>query len=505
MSAAAAAGAPPSDSAEARTRRVIDRCAGCGHCRELMDDSSCRFMPELYRLVDREAADGEPISSLAMKRLLALCTNCGICPCAPVQTWINEARDGFVARDGLPAAVRLIENVRLVGRIGGALPRLANLLVGDGALARGVKRVIGIHPARSLPRFPRDGFSAWARHRGLFQQPQTSGRKVAYFAGCSARYYFPEVAKATVEVLQKNGVAVYLPEQKCCGMPTLIEGDRAFTFDLARFNVAELARCVAAGFDIVCSCPSCGHLFKTVLRDGAQYSPDYRALVETMAGQAQGDLAEVSARLARDDAAFTGRANGRSAHGRQPWLLGMVSWKVFSDQGYFASIDGLPRLRVANHCYDLGEYLAELDDSGELCAEHGPVSGKLAYFAPCHQRQQGIGQPWMGLLGRVPQIDLQQVGDDFDCCGQGGIMGFKKAFHETSQNIGARLADKLAAAAPERLLSDCLSCRVQFEQMLPFEVVHPVEILRESYRSYQHDRLPQSVASVAPGPAVVAA
>ena len=34
---------------------------------------------------------------------------------------------------------------------------------------------------------------------------------------------------------------------------------------------------------------------------------------------------------------------------------------------------------------------------------------------------------------------------------------------------------------PERLVTDCLSCRMQFNQLLPVDVVHPVEILRESY------------------------
>lgn len=472
------------ESAEERTRRVINRCAGCGHCRDLLDDASCLFMPELYRLVDREVAGGEKITSAEMKQLIGLCNTCGICPCAPVQTWIHEARDAFVERDGLPPSVRLIENVQLVGRIGGALPRLANALTGDGLLAKGVKRVIGIHPERKLPRFPQDSFMAWAKESGLLEMPETSGRKVAYFAGCTARYYFPEVAKATVEVLQRNGVAVYLPEQKCCGMPTMLEGDRPFTFELARFNVAELARCVAAGFDIVCSCPTCGYLLKSVLREGAQYSADYRARVEQMACEAKGDMAQVSTRMARDDAAFTGRVNSRSAHARQPWMLGMVPWKVFNDQGYFAEIGGLDRLRVANHTYDLGEYLRTLHEAGELDLRLAPVNAKLSYFAPCHQRQQDIGQPWMDLLGLLPEVRLEKIGDGFDCCGQGGIMGFKKDFHETSLAIGARLTDKISASAPEYLVTDCLGCRIQFQQVLPFKVAHPVEILRESYLSF---------------------
>ncbi len=481
---------------EARARRVIERCAGCGHCRDLMEDASCLFMPELFRLSDREAAGGEPILPDEMKLLIGLCNTCGICPCVPVQTWIHEARDAFVERDGLPRTTRLIEDVQRIGHLGGALPRLANAVTGQGVLAKGVKRVIGIHPDRRLPRFPQEGFTAWANERGLTKKPTTSGRKVAYFVGCTARYFFPEVAKATIEVLQHNGVAVYLPEQQCCGMPTLLEGDRKFTFARAHFNVAQLTQCVAEGFDIVCSCPTCGYLLKSMLSDGAQYSADYRALVEQLAGEAKGDMEAVSRRMARDDDAFTGRTNGRSAHGRQPWMLGMVPWKVFADQGYFAEISGLDRLRVANHTYDLGEYLRSLHEAGELRLDFAPAAGRMAYFAPCHQRQQGIGQPWIELLRLLPGLRIETIGDGFDCCGQGGLLGVKKDYHETSLKIGARLFDKINAAAPGRMTTDCLSCRIQFQERLPAEVSHPVEVLRDAYRRAR-TASPQDVAHLA--------
>jgi glycerol-3-phosphate dehydrogenase subunit C len=449
-----------------------------------MVDSSCLFMPLLFQFADREAAGGEPISSAEMKQLLDLCNACGICPCTLVHTWIREAKDAFVECEGLPASIRLMENVELVGKLGGALPRLANLALGNGPVSKGLKRVIGIHPERKLPLFPKDSFTAWAQARGLMRMPETAGRKVAYFAGCTARYYFPEVAKATVEVLERNGVAVYLPEQKCCGMPTMLEGDREFTFDLARFNVAELARCVTAGFDIVCSCPTCGHLLKSVLREGAQYSEEYRALVKQMAFQAKGDFDQVSELLVGEDAAFTGRVNNASAHGRNASMLSFTQWKLFTDQGYFAKIGGVDRLRVANHTFDLGEYLWELHAAGQLKLELGAVPAQVAYFAPCHQRQQAIGQPWMNLLGLVPEARTEKVGDAFDCCGLGGIMGIKNEFHETSLTIGTRLTDKIKAAAPERIATDCLSCRLQFQQMLPYNVFHPIEILWESYRNY---------------------
>ena len=61
-------------------------------------------------------------------------------------------------------------------------------------------------------------------------------------------------------------------------------------------------------------------------------------------------------------------------------------------------------------------------------------------------------------------------------------MGFKQDFHDTSLRIGARLLDKIRLDPPQLLVTDCLSCRIQFQQAFPVKVIHPVELLRESYR-----------------------
>jgi glycerol-3-phosphate dehydrogenase subunit C len=62
----------------------------------------------------------------------------------------------------------------------------------------------------------------------------------------------------------------------------------------------------------------------------------------------------------------------------------------------------------------------------------------------------------------------------------GGIMGFKQEFHDTSIHLGDRLMNKINDLKPERLVTDCLSCRLQFNQLLPYKVYHPIEILRDA-------------------------
>jgi glycerol-3-phosphate dehydrogenase subunit C len=56
-------------------------------------------------------------------------------------------------------------------------------------------------------------------------------------------------------------------------------------------------------------------------------------------------------------------------------------------------------------------------------------------------------------------------------------MGFKEASHESSIRLSAPLMKKIREMDPEILATDCLSCRLQFEQLADYEVRHPIEIL----------------------------
>jgi len=470
---------------ELSARQAITRCVSCDLCRTSLADSSCLFFRRLYRVSEREKAGHGDIRDDELSGLVDLCNLCGICPCVEVRTWIRQAKDGFIDRTGLPATVRVLEDVRLLAKLGGVFPRTTNFLLKDGPVGRGLKRLTGIHPDRQLPRFPVQSFDVWARRRGLHNEPRTSGRKVAYFTGCTARYLFPEVAKATVEVLEKNGIAVYVPPQKCCGMPSMLEGDRAFTFKTASFNFHEMFAVAEAGYDIVCSCPTCGYFWKSVLPADALHSPEFATMVQALSDEEGGDLVKIGARLRREEPALQGRGDPAFERAVQPSLIKFVRSGLVRDRSYFADFDGIKRLRIASRTYDLAEYLRELDRAGQFNLDLGAVSPRMAYYPPCHQREQDIGQPWLDLLARVPGVSLGRVGDMLDCCGLGGLMGFKKRYHATSLAIGRRLREKVKAAAPESLLTDCLSCRLQFNQMLPLPIAHPVEILREAYRNFQ--------------------
>jgi glycerol-3-phosphate dehydrogenase subunit C len=453
-------------SPEKKARKVVDECADCDVCRFLMD-SDCLMFPELYRLYDKEIETGATITSDELRNLVDLCNFCALCPCPPVRANLIEAKTRFIDRDGLKFGVRTLEDVERVAKLCGAFPQLTNMLLRGQATGDLIKKVAGIHQERQIPMFSGESFPQWAKKKHLnTPSSRQQNKKIAYFAGCTANYLFPEVPRAVVDVLQYNGFDVFCPEQKCCGMPSMLEGDRQLTLEFVRHNMDMLAEAAASGYDIVCSCPTCGFMLRNVLKEGAYYSSEYQASVD-----ADGDYLKIP-------------ASGATANpGGQKFDLLKKSMfrEILKDEGYFSSIDPIKRVMVAENTYDLGQYLVDLHRSGELKTTFGEVTGRMVYFPPCHQREQNIGRPYQELLNLLPDVNLAPVDGSLYCCGMAGIMGFKRDFHETSIHLGNRLMDKIKGLDPQWLVTDCLSCRLQFNQQLPYKVLHPVEILKAAY------------------------
>lgn len=481
------------DKPELLARAVMTICVNCEQCRELMEDAPCQYFPRLFHLADRAKSGGKPVSGQDLAELIDLCNACGQCPCRPVQSGIRKAKDAFVERDGLPLATRFVENVQLVGRLCGTFPALVDIVMRNQLLGRIARRLVGVHPDRKMPSFPRDRLAKWVARRGLDRPRPAEGRKVAYFVGCTARYMFPDVAKATVEVLERNGVTVYVPEQKCCGMPTYLEGDKPFTLDLVAANLPVLQRCVEDGYDIVTACPTCSFMFKSVLARDAQFSPAFRDRIRGLAAGCDGDTGAVVNALTAEVSGPSGRTSSVAAEFLAPWVInyniGLHAEADGGDVGYFAGWDANQRIKVAAHVFELGEYLSVLDREEALRLPSMERSEKLSYFPPCHLREQNMGRPWLQLLERAPQSGISPVGQPMDCCGLGGIMGFKTNFHAASLAMGRGLIDRIATAAPDRIVTECLACRLQFTQMQDKPVSHPVELLAEAYRRESDGRV----------------
>src|SRR4029077_2415397 len=88
------------------------------------------------------------------------------------------------------------------------------------------KRALAL-PLMAAPAGPKGaaGSHAHARLGPMPHRDVPITKRVAYFAGCFARFHDPKgEAEATVKVLEANGIEVVVPEQRCCGIALITMG-----------------------------------------------------------------------------------------------------------------------------------------------------------------------------------------------------------------------------------------------------------------------------------------
>jgi glycerol-3-phosphate dehydrogenase subunit C len=441
-------------------RSTVKLCADCDTCRLIMAQD-CAFFPEMYRLWDLAQDVGEEIAPGYLRRLTELCTLCGLCPCPRVPMDLMAAKADCVAQAGVPWRTRLTNDVPQLAKICTLFPPLVEALQHNPVASNLLRRLTGVHPHRQLPQFARQSFFAWARQQGL-ERRRPGVENLAYFVGCTAGYLFPEVGRALVEILRHNQIHPYLPPQGCCGMPQLVEGDRHQSLHNAQDNLQSLGQVLEQGDGLISSCPTCSYFFKNLLKERAVYSPAYQTAVGAGADEI---------RLPGWGAADT----------RTKVLKKSIYHKILKDDGYFSGMDPLQRVKLADGLQDAGDYLLERQRQKKLNLDFAALPLRAVYFAPCHQRQQNPQSPYLELLNLIPALQVERVGAD-DCCGMGGNFGFKKDFHQQSLALGRPLFDKISAQNPEAIITDCLSCRLQFQQSLRLPVYHPLEILAGACR-----------------------
>lgn len=99
--------------------------------------------------------------------------------------------------------------------------------------------------------------------------PQKSD--VVYFVGCTSAYREKEIAKTTVELLDKIGVGfTVLPDERCCGSVLLRLGHVKSFQDLTKQNIAAITKTGAK--KVVTACAGCFRTWKIdVPKEGFKY------------------------------------------------------------------------------------------------------------------------------------------------------------------------------------------------------------------------------------------
>ena len=261
----------------------LEQCNGCGGClkqtptmcptylatgEEIM---STRGRANTIRAVlERRGLGGDPLFSPELDEALSNCLACKACATeCPSNVNLpllkSELLYARIRRKGLTLRDRMLSSVDLLGKLGSAVPWLANPFLKLGFAGQLANRLLGLAPERPLPPYARQRFDRWFARQPAAPDPFRG--QIILWDDTFVRYHEPEIGRAAVKVLTAAGYQVILPRQrKCCGRPAFSVGNLDYAAALGRHNVALLAATDPA-IPILFLEPSCYSMFAQDYRE----------------------------------------------------------------------------------------------------------------------------------------------------------------------------------------------------------------------------------------------
>ncbi len=242
--------------------------------------------------------------------------------------------------------------------------------------------------------------------KGLQFEEQSPGAAPAsgalsYFPGCAASYLYPDIIDDIRALLHPYNTVLQIPPGLgCCGLATLASGNKEEARRLARKNIKALE---LSDGPILVSCGSCF----------AQLA-DYQFLLA-------------------DDPGWRTRAR-------------LVSERVVEITVFV-------------------EALLREEDDVRLPVDTVEKTLRVFYHDPCHMRHNAsITEEPRAVLRRFPQVELLELEDGPQCCGQGGL--FHLGAPELSAKIRDDLAARIIALKPDVITTSCSGCLMQLKSAM---------------------------------------
>jgi Fe-S oxidoreductase len=250
------------------TLRIYEICDGCRRCFNL-----CPSFNTLLNGIDRYEGDVAKLTSEDHRRIVDECYYCKLCfnhcPYTPPHQYQIDfphlmilRKQRLASERGVRWRDRWLTATDVLGRLGSLTAGLFNWLMRRAVVRRLVEAVAGVHRERHILPFSAETFPRWFSRRPRPVRREAPVKRVALFSSCLVNYQVTDVGKAVVQVLEKNGVEVVVPEQRCCGMPSFDNGDLTAIRQAISANVASLHSWVVRGYDVVVPTASCSLMLK---------------------------------------------------------------------------------------------------------------------------------------------------------------------------------------------------------------------------------------------------
>jgi glycerol-3-phosphate dehydrogenase subunit C len=150
---------------------------------------------------------------------------------------------------------------------------------------------------------------------------------------------------------------------------------------------------------------------------------------------------------------------------------------------------------VAQHMYDLNEFLVLLLEENHLRTDFKPIPLTLGYHIPCQYRGHRLGSPGMELLEMIPELHIME--SQAACCGIAGTYGFKLEKYPIAMQVGQPLFDFVNRLGQPLVVCDSETCRWQITKSTGIPSIHPIELLAAAYGFEPEGALREILASTA--------
>ncbi len=214
---------------------AVEMCSGVGACRKKLTGTMCpsymatrdeadatRGRANVLRLAMSGQLDEAGLTSEGVYKVLDLCLECRACKAeCPVNVDVARFKSEFLAHyhaeHGTSMQARALASAAALAPLGSAFAPLSNWVANSGFN----KKLLGIDLRRSMPKWRRDTFEKWTKHRSA---PRSAGNGVTLFNDTFTNHYDPEIGIAAVEVLERGGCRVDVVRPGCCGRPQMSKG-----------------------------------------------------------------------------------------------------------------------------------------------------------------------------------------------------------------------------------------------------------------------------------------
>jgi len=428
--------------------RAVELCNGAGICRKPDGGTMCpsfmvtreeehttRGRANALRAAMTGRLPAEELTSPRMFQVMDLCVECKACKAeCPSSVDMAKIKFEFLAhyyeKHPVPLRSKMFAGIARASRlVSGPLAPLANAVMGNTLVRKGLEKFVGISSKRKLPEFAREPFTKWFEKRLKVEgsrlkvgeslstfnfQPST----VVLFNDTFNTYNTPEIAIAATEVLEAAGFEVILPGHGCCGRPMISKGLVDMARNAARETVEKLYPYAEQGIPIIGLEPSC----LLTLRDE-----------------------------------------------------------------YLYLLPGDPRpAKIAEQAVMFEEFVAKHVEIGDWRLEIEQKPGNILLHGHCHQKSlvgTGPSKQTLALTGAtVTEVDS-------GCCGMAGSFGYEAEHYEISLKMGERrLLPTVRAQTEDTLVVAAgVSCRAQIAHGTGKRALHPAEVLHRALKKRMRD------------------